>query len=94
MTTWRMRITCWIATATYTHLEYVILIAFPLQQWLRERASVLGYTYISCPVIRDMECVYCAERPVSWHIIQVTRAVSGATMVAPFRRRASRNKGK
>jgi hypothetical protein len=27
-----------------THLEYVILIAFPLQQWLHERASILRIT--------------------------------------------------
>ena len=29
------------------HSEYVILIDFPLQQWLRERALVLRYTYIA-----------------------------------------------
>jgi hypothetical protein len=46
----RMRFTCWITTATDTHSEYVILIAFPQQQWLRERASVLRYTYIACLV--------------------------------------------
>jgi len=39
VTTWRMRISCWIHKATDTHSEYVlILIAFPLQQWLHERA--------------------------------------------------------
>jgi hypothetical protein len=37
----RMRFACWITNATDTHLEYVILIAFPRQQWLHERASVL-----------------------------------------------------
>jgi len=36
---WRMRISCWITEATYTHSEYVILIAFSPQQWLQERAS-------------------------------------------------------
>jgi hypothetical protein len=30
--------------ATNTHSEYVIFIAFPLQQWLHERASRLRYT--------------------------------------------------
>jgi len=30
--------------------DYVLIIAFPLQQWLQERASVLGYAYISCLV--------------------------------------------
>jgi len=41
MTIWRMRIACWItkATNTHTHSQYVILTAFPRQQWLRERAS-------------------------------------------------------
>jgi hypothetical protein len=31
----RMRIACWITKATNTHSEYVILIPFPQQQWLR-----------------------------------------------------------
>jgi hypothetical protein len=31
-----MRFACWIAKATETHSEYVILIAFVRQQWLRE----------------------------------------------------------
>ena len=39
MTIWRLRIACWITEATNTHSEYVILTAFPLQQWLHERAS-------------------------------------------------------
>jgi hypothetical protein len=41
MTTWRMRIACWIPKATNTHSEYVILIVSPLQQWLHEGASML-----------------------------------------------------
>ena len=40
MTVWRMRIACWIPKATNIDSEYVILIAFPLQQWLQERASM------------------------------------------------------
>ena len=36
-------------THTRTHTDqYVMLIAFPLQQWLRERASTLRYTHIAC----------------------------------------------
>jgi len=50
MTIWRMRIPCWITKATNTQLAYVILIAFPPQQRLHERASMLRYTYIACPV--------------------------------------------
>jgi hypothetical protein len=44
----RMRTACWIPKATDTDSEYVILIAFTLQQWLHERASTLRYTYIDC----------------------------------------------
>jgi hypothetical protein len=46
MTIWHMRIACWILKATNTHSEYVIFIAFPLQQWLIEPASMLRYTHI------------------------------------------------
>ena len=48
MTIRRVCIACWVAKATNTHSEYVMLIAFPLQQWLQERASMLRYTYIAC----------------------------------------------
>jgi hypothetical protein len=43
----RMRTSCWITKATDAHSEYVILIAFSRQQWLRERASMLLYMYIA-----------------------------------------------
>jgi hypothetical protein len=46
-----MRIACWITKATNTHSEYVILIAFPPQQWLHVRASVLLYMYSACLVV-------------------------------------------
>jgi hypothetical protein len=39
---------CCMLKATYKHSEYVILIVFPLQQWLHKRASVLRYTYSAC----------------------------------------------
>jgi len=41
MTIRRILIACWIPKATNTHSQYVILIAFPLQQWLHDRASLL-----------------------------------------------------
>jgi hypothetical protein len=50
MTIWRMRVACWIPKATNTHSEYLILIAFPLQQWLNARATKLRYTYIASHV--------------------------------------------
>ena len=39
MTIWAMRIACWIPKPTHTH-KNVILIVFPLQQWLRAHASM------------------------------------------------------
>ena len=39
------RIACGILKAKNTRLQYVIPIAFPLQQWLQERSSMLVYMY-------------------------------------------------
>jgi len=39
----------WINKPADTHSEYVILVTFPLQQRLRERASVIRFTHtVSC----------------------------------------------
>ena len=65
MTVWRMRVTHWITNATDTHSEYVILIAFLQQQWLRERASLLRYTYIACLVRVSCCHQYTRIRPTS-----------------------------
>ena len=46
-----MRFACRITEATNAHSEYVILTAFPRQQWLHKRASVLCDTNIACLVI-------------------------------------------
>jgi len=53
MAKWRIRVACCIFKATNPHSEYVILIAFPIQQRLQERASVLRLTYVafSCLII-------------------------------------------
>ena len=40
----------------YTN-QYVTLIAFPQQKWFRERASVLSYTHIGCPVLHILSCL-------------------------------------
>jgi hypothetical protein len=51
MTKRRMRTVCFITKTArareHTHTEYVILIAFPRQQWLRTRASILRL-YVQC----------------------------------------------
>jgi hypothetical protein len=48
--TWPMRIACYISKATNSHSEYVILIAFPLQQCLQVFTTVVHHTYITCLV--------------------------------------------
>jgi len=42
-----MHITCWVTKATNTLSEYVILIAFPLQQWLHKHTSVSHYMFVA-----------------------------------------------
>ena len=72
-----MRIIGSIPKATNTHSEYVILIAFPLQQWLHKHAALLGYT-IPIIVQRDATqnglfiifqvystCFWCQPHPTS-----------------------------
>jgi len=46
----------WIIKVTNTHSQYVILTAFPLQQWLQGRVSMLLYTYIVC-LIWHYDCL-------------------------------------
>jgi len=42
-----------ITKATNTHSEYVKIIAFPMQQWFRERASILRE-------IRKLPVLFCS----------------------------------
>jgi len=51
MTIRRMCFACWLAKAIDIHSEYVKIIAFSLQQWLQERASMLRCTYDACLVL-------------------------------------------
>ena len=49
-----MRFACCTPENTNTHTEYVIITACPWQQWLRESARILRYTYTAClTVIQD-----------------------------------------
>ena len=51
MKIWCMCIACWIPKATNTRSQYVILVAFPPQQWLHNCSSILCYIYIAYLVI-------------------------------------------
>ena len=46
--TWGMRFACWNTKPTEPHSEYVILIAFPRQQWLRESVHLYVHSLLSC----------------------------------------------
>jgi hypothetical protein len=48
MTISRTRIACCIPTATNTYSNYLLYIAFPIQKWLKEHASMLRYRYSDC----------------------------------------------
>jgi hypothetical protein len=84
MTIWRIRIACWVPTTTNTHSEYVIFTDFILQQWLHERPSVLGYSYIACLVINEKDCVYCAVRNESLCIFQLNLNLQSTTKDTPM----------
>ena len=51
-TLWCMRFAYWTLKTANTHSVCVILIFFPLQQWLFERASILRYMHTACLVLR------------------------------------------
>jgi len=57
--------------------EYVILIAFPLQQWLHERSAMLRYTYTACLVMTEMESIYCAVRNESLNKTDYVSSLKG-----------------
>jgi hypothetical protein len=61
---WRMRIACWIPNATDTHSQYVILIVFPPQQWLHERASLLRCTHIGCLFLKPVPFYFISKSSV------------------------------
>jgi hypothetical protein len=53
-----MSVTCRKTKAKNIHPEYVFVIAFPRQQQLYERVSVIRYTYIACVFCnRDRMCL-------------------------------------
>ena len=41
LTKWHISIACWLTKATNTLSDYAVIIAFPLQQWIPERSSVI-----------------------------------------------------
>jgi len=55
MTIWRMGIACCTPKATNTHSGYVIIISFPLQQYLQKWASALRHPHTACLVFNSLK---------------------------------------
>jgi hypothetical protein len=53
----RMRFACWVTNARSTHSEYVILIPFPRQSWLRNAPHCYLYMYTACLLIFEKVCL-------------------------------------
>jgi hypothetical protein len=66
MTIWRMRVACCIPKAIDTHSEYVILTAFPLQQWAHQSASMLRYSYLCRYIYGLLPAIFYIEDVVLW----------------------------
>ena len=56
--------------ALNTHSEYVILIAFPQQRWLCEKASMLCYTYTAYLVGNDRRLILCSGTLIIVDVMQ------------------------
>jgi hypothetical protein len=79
------RMTCayWVTKATGTHSVYVILIAFPKKQWLRERASILSYTYTASLNLYLHRISYIHVTPFYRVEVIFTRATTKELKVCP-----------
>jgi len=64
MTIWCMHFACWLPKCT--HIHYEVLIALPLQQLLRECASLLRYMYIALSIM-----LYLVQHYIFLHISHV-----------------------
>jgi hypothetical protein len=78
-------LSCCISKVTNTHTEYVTLIAFPIQQWLYEHASMFRYTYIACRFGVYLQPIYKPDKFVA--IQQTCCTVAEMSHVAVIRLR-------
>jgi hypothetical protein len=85
-----MHFACWVTKAADTYSKCVTLIAFPRQQLLRERASVLRYTYIACLISSTFSniLVACSRCISFFRSLRTDRAIYLWNFCFPFIRRA------
>jgi len=93
VTIWRMRIASWIPKSRGTLSQYVIIIAFPQQQWLHERISMLRYTYIACLVgsLYKYSCIFMIQCLVNRHRNAIWKRHSGMFVIIVSYTRCSTN---
>jgi len=61
MTIRQVRFACWVPKATNTHIEYVICIAFPQQQWLHNAPR-----YYVTHTLLNLSVLYCGLSPAEF----------------------------
>jgi hypothetical protein len=78
----------WIINATNVHLEYVILTAFPLQQYLLESASMLHYMYVACLFIIVRRAVYITNENLleTWNIVVHSLFAAKVSLIRHYRK--------
>ena len=79
-----MRTECCVPKATSTHSKYIIYIALPLQQWIRERVSISRYTDSTLRVLLQATVSSAVVFPVTHGDILVTSSTlfPGSVMTA------------
>ena len=68
----RMRFPCWLPKVADTHSECIIHIAFLLQQWLCEGASILRHTHVASIVGKCDFVMTCLTNTVNFPLWFVT----------------------
>ena len=95
MTMWRMHLACSMSKATKILLIYVIFVAFPLEMWLYERASLLRYSAL--PVLfvlylrihlKPKHCFvkFCSTEKKKLYIMWTCSAVSKAVFIFMYKK--------
>lgn len=87
---------CRITKATNTHSVFIIIIAFPWQQWLNECTSMFHYKDMSCPVF--LFCVFrlvvnCSQYLTGFHFSCITLSVKKLRSYTSLRLLGDRQQG-
>ena len=86
ITIWCLNIACWIPKVTNTHSVYVILTAFPLQEWLHLCTSVLTVYVrcLSCYARSEPTLGLCQDTVMFWFHNLKMKEVCGLVFIINF----------